>query len=231
MQAQEESNFTQRMFIYNYRIYDRYKRPVVSLAVLGDERSTWRPTQFGYQLFGCRMDFQFPIVKLVDYEQRWSELFASRNPFATVVMAHLKAIETRSDRNARLQSKLALTKRLYELGFEREDIINLFQFIDWMMSLPSELEQEFWQEIRTFEESRRMPYITSVERIGIEKGKQSVLIKAISLGVKLKFGESGQNLLPEIESISDVSLLETILEAIDTACTVKELRQVYQPGA
>ncbi|MDF5718455.1 MAG: hypothetical protein PUP93_32475 [Rhizonema sp. NSF051] len=40
----------------------------------------------------------------------------------------------------------------------------------------------------------------------------------------------GQNLLPEIESISDVDLLETILETIDTVSTVSELRQVYQPA-
>lgn len=137
-----------------------------------------------------------------------------------------------------LPLRTSLTKRLYELGFEREDIINLFQFIDWMMSLPLELEQEFWQEIHAFEESRRMPYITSVERIGFQKGiEQSqnqvrqVLLKSISLGLKLKFASLGQNLLPEIESISDVKLLEAILEAIETASTVEELRQVYQPEA
>ena len=60
IQAQEESNFAQRMFIYNYRIYDCYKRSVASFAVLGDERSTWRPSQFGYQLFGCRWISSFP---------------------------------------------------------------------------------------------------------------------------------------------------------------------------
>ena len=237
VQAQEESDFSARMYTYNYRIYDLYKRSVASIAVLGDERADWRPSQFGYQLFGCRVDFQFPVIKLLDYQQRQSELEASRNPFATVVMAHLAAVQTRNDRLQRLQQKLALVRRLYSLGFEREDIINLFQFIDWMMSLPFELEQEFWQEIRTFEESRRMPYITSVERIGFQKGiEQSqnqvrqVLLKSISLGLKLKFGDIRQNLLPEIESISDVDLLETILETIDTANTVSELRDCYQPA-
>ncbi len=38
------------------------------------------------------------------------------------------------------------------------------------MSLPKNLEQEFWQEIRQWEEETRMPYITSVERLGIEQG-------------------------------------------------------------
>ncbi|NCQ70186.1 MAG: DUF4351 domain-containing protein, partial [Microcystis aeruginosa W13-16] len=43
---------------------------------------------------------------------------------------------------------------------------------DWLMSLPKNLEQEFWREIRQLEEETRMPYITSVERLGIEQGMQ-----------------------------------------------------------
>lgn len=147
IQSQEETDFAERMFTYHYRIYDRYKRSVASLAVLGDERSNWRPNQFGYQLFGCEIRFQFPVVKLLDYQQQWSTLETSRNLFATVVMAHLKAIETRDNRTQRKEWKLALTRRLYEQGYEREDVINLFQFIDWIMSLPQELDPEFWQEV------------------------------------------------------------------------------------
>ena len=162
--------------------------------------------------------------ELVDYEQRWSELEASRNPFATVVMAHLKAIETRNNRNARLQSKLALTKRLYELGFEREDIINLFQFIDWIMSLPAELEREFWQEFRNFEESRRMPYITSVER----NARREELLEAIELGLELKFGSEGLNLMPEISQIEDIEQLRAIKSGLKTVQTMEELRSIYQ---
>jgi hypothetical protein len=59
---------------------------------------------------------------------------------------------------------------LYQQGYQRQDVINLFRFIDWLMSLPKNLEQEFWREIRQLEEETRMPYITSVERLGIEQG-------------------------------------------------------------
>ncbi len=159
VQSQEETNFSERMFVYHYRIYDRYKRSVASLAVLGDERSSWRPNQFGYELWGSEVLFKFPVVKLLDYQQQWSALEASSNPFATVVMAHLKAQETRDDRSRGLEWKLAITKRLYEQGYERQDVLNLFQFIDWVMSLPEALEQEFQQEIQQLEEDLRMPYI------------------------------------------------------------------------
>jgi hypothetical protein len=238
VQSQEESDFAERMFTYHYRIYDRYKRSVASLAVLGDERRNWRPNRFGYQLFGCAIEFQFPVVKLLDYQQQWSALMVSRNPFATVVMAHLKVIETRNDNTQRKEWKLTLTRRLYEQGYEREDVINLFQFIDWLMRLPEELEQEFWQQVRELEEERRMPYITSVERIGIQKGieqgieqsqqqMKQILLESIELGLDLKFGTEGLSLLPEISQIHDLEQLRVIQTALRTVNTVDELRQSY----
>ncbi len=87
VQGQEEDDFPRRMYIYNYRIFDCYNRPVASIAVLGDTGINWRPNQFGYNLFGCSVDFQFPIVKLIDYRQRQEELEGSNNHEATVVMA------------------------------------------------------------------------------------------------------------------------------------------------
>ena len=82
-----------------------------------------------------------------------------------------------------------------------------------------------------------MVYVTSFERIamekgieqGIEQGIKQGLIKGISLGLKLKFGDSGQSLLPEIESIGDVDLLSAVLDAIETVDTPEQLRQIYQP--
>jgi hypothetical protein len=67
IQSQPETDFAERMFVYNYRIYDRYRRRVASLAILGDENRTWRPQQFGYQLFGTEISFRFAIVKLQYY--------------------------------------------------------------------------------------------------------------------------------------------------------------------
>ena len=228
VQSQEEADFAERMYVYHYRIYDRYKRSVASLAVLGDESAHWRPHQFNQELFGCEVQFKFPVVKLLDYQQQWSALESSRNPFATVFMAHLKPQETRDERNGRMAWKLALTRRLYEQGYEREDVINLFGFIDWVMSLPEELDQQFWQEVRNLEEERRMPYLTSVERIGINKGIRQGLLEGIELGLELKFGSEGSGLFPEISQIEDLEQLRAIQTGLKTAATVEELRSIYR---
>ena len=94
VQSQREAGFEERMYVYNYRLFDRYRRLVASLAVLGDESATWRPNQFGYDLWGCSVAFRFPVVKLLDYREQWPALEASDNPFATVV-THAPAVQCR----------------------------------------------------------------------------------------------------------------------------------------
>ncbi len=45
IQSQYEAGFAERIYVYQYRIYDRYRRKVASLVVLGDESRSWRPSE------------------------------------------------------------------------------------------------------------------------------------------------------------------------------------------
>ena len=117
VQGQVEVGFAERMFVYNYRAFDLYNRPVVSLAVLCDDQPDWRPDGFSYERFGCIMGIRFPSVKLLDYAGISHDLENSENQFAAVVLAHLKARETRRDMQARHAWKVRLVKGLYERGW------------------------------------------------------------------------------------------------------------------
>ena len=90
IQAKSEDNFAQRMFSYNLQIFDKFAKPAISLSILCDADLTWRPNQYGYNYPDCGLHFRFETVKLLDYQNRWTKLEKSDNPFATVVMAHLK---------------------------------------------------------------------------------------------------------------------------------------------
>jgi predicted transposase YdaD len=61
---------------------------------------------------------------------------------------------------------------LYEKGYDRQQILDLYRFIDWVMILPEAVEKEFWQELQTFEEERKVTYVTNAERFGFERGIQ-----------------------------------------------------------
>ncbi len=179
VQGQHDGGFPKRMFVYNYRLYDRYERPVISLAILGDDSPGWRPDTFGYAMWGCRMGLRFPVVKLRDYEARWQELEASRSPFAIVVMAHLKTLATRPDQKTRLQWKLRLYRRLHDGGHERQDALDLLRFLDWIMKLSPELDQRFQHRARKIDAEKKMQYVTSFERHALKKGLQQGMEKGM----------------------------------------------------
>jgi hypothetical protein len=238
VQGDPEIVFAERMYLYNSRLYHYSGREVNSLAILTDTRTRWRPQQFRYGRWGTELRFSFPIVKLADYRERWAELEASTNPFATVVMAHLKAQDTQKNPQERGHWKWLLTRRLYEQGYRREDIIQLYRFIDWLMQLPSDIEDEYWQQVVKYEEEQRMPYVTTAERRGIEKGRAEgrvegqyeELLSAIELMLRVRFGAAGLALLPEISQITEYALLRAIRDQILTVDQPEDLRPIYQSG-
>jgi hypothetical protein len=222
VQGWYETDFAQRMYVYNYRLFDRYNRAVVSLAVLADEQAGWRPDHFGYSLWGCTVDFRFPVVKLLDYAADVEALETNPNPFAAVVLAHLKTLETRQDPEARRIWKVRLVKSLYERGLSKEDIRQLFRLIDWMMDLPKALDEQVWQEIQQYKEEKQMSYIPSFER----KARKEELLAGIELALDLKFGTAGLQLASELRQLEDVEVLRAIRQAIKTAPTVDDLRRI-----
>jgi hypothetical protein len=160
------------------------------------------------------VSFRFPIIKLLDYLPRWAELEASQNPFAIVVMAHLKTKETRNDGAARKEWKFKLTRMLYERGYERQDILNLFRFIDWILELPEDLKRSFRDELEEYERERQMPYVTSIERMGIEQGIEQGIEK----------GRDRERQAIALNLLRKNIPLETIAEA--TGLAIEQLQQL-----
>jgi hypothetical protein len=210
--------------------------------VLTDDRAQWRPAAYGYELCGCRVGLEFPLVKLLDYDEDRESLRKNQNPFALVVLAHLQMLSTRHDAKQRLESKLALVRILYERGYARQDILELFRFIDWVMVLPEDLETDFADAVGRYEEAMKMPYVTSVERvgqkrgekIGEERGKQIGEKRGKKIGEKIgilnrsreavleilktRFGRIPASLSSTVNGLEDLSILKDLLkEAVTTA--------------
>ena len=232
VQGQPEKLFPKRMFVYNYRALDVYNRPVVSLAVLCDQRANWRPKSFEYGRWGSRMGLDFLTVKLLDFAKDQATLETSPNPFAAVVLGHLKAQETRNDPIRRSECKIRLIKGLYERGLQAEDVRQLFRIIDWQMQLPDELQHQFREEIHRTEEEKRMPYVTSIEKMarkeGRAEGHQEGLQKGIWSMLKVRFGPECSRLRPLLDSIRDVDRLDALLDELENIQTLDEVENRLQ---
>ena len=213
------------MFIYAIRIFELFHQLPVSLAILCDAKRDWRPSIYSLTTPGSALQFNFTAVKLLDYETQWTQLEQSRNPFAVVVMSHLKTKETKDSAIDRKAWKVKLVKRLYELGYDRSEVLNLFRFVDWVMILPEGLKRTFWDELKTYEEDRKMPYITSVEEIrydrglndgkvtgkaeGIEEGGRSLILRQLNR----RIGAIPDRTIDRINKLS-ITRLESLGEAL-----------------
>ncbi|MFB8790272.1 MAG: transposase [Potamolinea sp.] len=231
VQSQEESDFAERMYVYNYRCFDRYRKPVISLAVLGDERASWRPSSYGYALGGCELSLRFPVAKLLDFESQWETLQESINPFGTLVMAHLKTKATRGQPQDRKQWKGSLVRRLFERGYSRTEVVQLFRLIDWMMVLPEELQQEFTQELRLYQEDRLMPFLSRVElhakQEGIQEGTLQNAREAVLEVLEARFEVVSPAVNEALNKIVDVAVLKRLLRQASTISSVTEFQQLF----
>ena len=161
---------------------------------------------------------RFPVVKILDYNSE-KKLLEDTNPFAMVVLSQLKAMETRNDPEARGRLKFDLVKRLYRKGYKKKDVVQLFSFIDWVMSLPEELSKRFWDRLISYEEEYKMQYVTSVERIGIKKGIQQgiplgMLIEAREMVIEVlteRFGATSAKLSEQLKGIDSRESLKILL--------------------
>lgn len=212
VQGQKEAAFTTRMYVYNYRLYDRYQQHVVSLAILTDENRHWRPDHYEREFFGCRVRLDFPVVKLLDYEARLEELEQDDNPFALVVLAHLRTLQTQTDN--RMPMRKAFKKQLLHLSWQRgyrpKETGQLIRFLDWVMRLPENLEQELRQELAAEEKELMSQYVTSWERMAGKESELKTLRGTIHEVLHIRFGTAPEPITKQLEQIETAERLKTL---------------------
>lgn len=65
IQAQPDKKLPKRIFIYRYRIFDKYQHPVISVVILTDNNQNWRPNFYReapYPYSGLELQLSFAIV-------------------------------------------------------------------------------------------------------------------------------------------------------------------------
>lgn len=65
-------------------------------------------------------------------------------------------------------------------------------------------------------------------RQGIQQGVKEGLLKAIRLGLELRFGSEGLRIFPDIRKIEDADVLDTISEAVKSAESIGALERIYK---
>ncbi len=165
----------------------------------------------------------WPPLKLLDYRDRVADLESDEIPFARVVLAHLKALETRADPVSQRNWKKRLMIGLHEQGLSSDDVQHLLNVIDWLMELPPRQERILRREMNEYEEGRRMPYVNSFVR--------DSMLETIEDLLGSKFGKEGEELIPVITDLRDAEKYRSLIRTIALATKLDEVRQAVAKEA
>ena len=230
IQGKREAQFETRMFMYHYRAFDLHKERILSLAILTDRSPNWRPQQYEHEAFGCRLQFDFPTVKLMDYQDQLGELEQNDNPFALVVLAHLRAQKARG--KAKKEFKKQLIRLTWQRGYSKKQTGQLLRVLDWLMILPEDLERELRRELVVEENQYMKQYVTSWERMAKEegilegqlKGKLEGELKTLRANIQeildARFGAPPRVLVKNLEQIGNPEYLRTLLRQAVTCSSI-----------
>ena len=248
VQGYPDQGFPERLLRYNFLARERLGREVVSLGVLTDDRSSFRPKAYDYARWGFHLRMDFPTVKLLDYRGKERELRESSNPFSVVVLAHLLRIDSPGVKDL-YRSKLRLIRLLYQRGYDRKRVRDFLRFLDWILRLPEPLEDRIMKVTLSLEGKNHMPFLSNIERRGLQRGHEKGLeegkqigqqigqqigeqlgerrglLEAIALGLELRFGAQALELLPRVREVQEVERLRGLIAELKQTESLEAFRE------
>jgi hypothetical protein len=97
--------------------------------------------------------------------------------------------------------------------------------LDWVLTLPDQLEQQFEDFAVNCEETKKMQYVTHIERRGIQQGLLQKSREAVTEVLKVRFHRVPKTLIDQINALSDTLRLSALLKeaiVIDSLATFEQ---------
>jgi hypothetical protein len=218
-QAQYQKSFSQRMFSYFARLYDKYQLPVYPIAIFSyNSAQKQEPSEhvIAFPNFQV-LQFNYRTVQLS--RLAWRDYVNSANPVAAALMAKMKIAP-----QDRVKVKLECLRLLVTLKVDpaRSELIG--NFINTYLKLTAAEERQFEQAIQQIippQKEELMELLTGWHkrghREGLRKGRKEGLQQGLKQSVlsllQHKFGQLDANDIAQIERLS-LAQLEALISEI-----------------
>lgn len=204
VQGYHDEDFALRMYTIQYRLFDRYQKPVAALAIFTDSQPDFHPQDFGYQCLTTRLHYQFGTYKLLDHPPG-TEISKKENPFSLVMEAAWHGMNRgKLNDEEVMEIKVSLFRKLMESGFPKETIRGIFSFIKYYMSFDKkEFYHKFDEIIEPMKNSANMTLremiIEDARQEGLEQGEDIGLLKSVTVQKMLKEGKSPEEIANQLK--------------------------------
>jgi len=196
-QSYEQKDFHKRMYHYFSLLYNKYKKPIVPIAVFSYDEKRNEPNEFDIAFpFFHVLHFRFLTLELK--QKRWLDYIKSDNPAAAALLGKMGY-----KKEEKVQVKLEFLKMLVRMELDPAKSKFIHDFFEVYLKLDSKEEEKLMKDIRDLDgvkEFLELP--NSWEERGIRKGVE----KGMRQGVKKVALEMLKKGLP-IELIEEVTEL------------------------
>jgi predicted transposase/invertase (TIGR01784 family) len=239
-QAYEQKNFNERMFIYFSRLYEKYRRKIIPVAVFSYDRVRDEPDRFelGFPFLEV-LNFRF--YKLELKKLNWREYIQSDNPVAAALLSKMgfKPEE-------KVKVKLEFMRMLVRMKLDPARMELLAGFFETYLKLNREEEEQYNRELGKLD-SKEVDVIMQITTSWHEKGRAQgraegraegrvegnieAKREVISKYLDRRFGRKSTGLQQKVRQISSLKVLDYILEELFAANTLEEARAIINDGA
>lgn len=120
--------FAERIYQYNYRIWDRYGISVATIAVYTGSRHQSRPCEYSRQILDTSLHFKYRTYHIFDHSEE--ELLMMDNIFAFLVVACQKALfEGKVAEEELGEDRLTIAKTLLQHKYDHDRILKFLVFL------------------------------------------------------------------------------------------------------
>ncbi|MDZ7879724.1 MAG: hypothetical protein U5L45_18745 [Saprospiraceae bacterium] len=190
VQSYFEQLFAKRMFEMFAFIFKKHQHPIVAIAIYTGIKTPRFFNQFTEQYYGTSITYRFNAYRIMKQDEM--ELLASDNIFSLFVLANIYANNTRKNLRKRLAYKEQMMELAIEHGISHEKMHRFFLFIEGIMKIPLDLQEEFRNHIRT--------------TYKIEKDMSSVLNQSAKpwadIFTEIIYGDTTENMLKKEREVA-----------------------------
>ncbi|MCF0057278.1 hypothetical protein [Dyadobacter sp. CY356] len=214
IQAQNDQQFSKRMFQYFYRIFDRYDVPVTALAVFTGAVKSLPINTFHYKFLGTEIEYKYNNYHIMEHSEE--QLLAMDNPFALIVLAAQKVLLSDKIPESELAAqRLTIARALVQSGkYSIEKIRRFLYFLKTFIHIENpEFNINFDNEVSKLTGNEKaMGIIETIKMLtreegfeqglgqGLEKGEEKKSIEVVT-----RMLESGKFSFLEISNLANVS--------------------------
>ncbi|MDQ0157311.1 PD-(D/E)XK nuclease family transposase [Robertmurraya andreesenii] len=186
-QSYFQHEFHERMFIYNSRLYEHHRKPILPIAVFSYPNKRDIPTQFTISFPTLKIhEFQYLQLHLI--KKNWRAFIHNNNPAAAALLSKMGYAE-----EERIQVKLEFLRMLSKMELNPAKMELLYGFFETYLRLNEKEEERMREEITKLPEHEmnqvlKLPnsYFEKGIKQGIKEGiEQGKLIQGIEIAKKM----------------------------------------------